>query len=363
MSQMGPQPQPGIEAIALYESGKAPGAGHPHPVKLSANENPYGPSPAAKAAYAAAAGDLHRYPGTDHRALREALAARHGLNAGQILCGNGSDELLHLIAQAYAGAGDEVLYPEHGFLIYPIVARGAGASPVPVPEKDRRVDVAALLAAVTDRTKILFLANPANPTGSYLPRAELQRLVEGLPPRVLLVLDGAYAEYVDGYDGGAEFVAGRENVVMTRSFSKAYGLGGLRLGWAYGPQAVVDNLNRLRGPFNLSAAQQAAGIAALGDLAHLTHTVKETQRLRGQLAAGLAALGIPSDPSAANFILARFASGEEAAAADAALAAEGLIVRRVVAYGLPAALRITIGDESACDRVLAALAAFKKGLK
>lgn len=355
------RPQPGILEIAPYVAGESAVEGVAEPLKLSSNENPFGPPAAAVEAFRAAAGSLHRYPSTDHAALRRAIGEVHGLDPGRIICGAGSDEILTFLCQAYAGPGDEVIHTEHGFLMYRISALAAGATPVCVPERERRVDVDAILAACGPRTRLVFVANPANPTGTMIPEAEVARLAEGLPPQALLVLDGAYAEYVEGFDGHAGLVTARENAVMTRTFSKIYGLGGLRVGWGYGPPAVIDVLNRVRGPFNLSAAQLAAAEAAVRDAAHVAFCRAENARLRGWLTARLRALGLAVDDSAANFVLARFASAEAAAAADAALKAEGIIVRRVAGYGFPEGLRITVGTEAECRRVGDALARFLGG--
>lgn len=355
----GIHPKPGILDIALYVGGASHLDGQSSVLKLSSNENPFGPSEAAMQAFARAGHDLHRYPSTDHGALRAAIGEVWGIDPAQIACGVGSGELLKILADAYAGAGDEVVYTEHGFSMYPIYAKACGATSVVVPEKARHVDVDAILAACSARTRLVYLANPANPTGTMIPAAEVARLADGLPPQALLVLDGAYAEYVPDFDAGRDLVAARENVVMTRTFSKIYGLGGLRIGWAYGPQAVIDVINRLRGPFNLSAAALAAAEAAMRDTAHTARCRSENARWRDWMAAGLAELGVPSDPSSANFILARFADTAEAQGCDAYLRAQGIIVRQVGGYGLPACLRITVGDESACRRVVHAVAQFK----
>lgn len=354
-----PEPQPGILDIALYQSGKSAFPGVENPLKLSANENPFGASPRVGEAIAAELASLHRYPATDHKILREEIARHHDLPADQIICGVGSDEILHLAAQAYAGPGDEVVYTEHGFSVYPIVAQAAGATPVTAPERERVADVDAILKACSEKTKIVFLANPNNPTGTMIGGNEVARLAEGLPNRCLLVLDGAYAEFVEGFDGGASLAASRPNVLMTRTFSKLYGLGGLRVGWGFGPREVIDTLTRIRGPFNLSNLQIAGAVAALEDTEFTRKTLDENNRNRAMLAAGLAALGIPSDTSSANFILARFASAEEADAAFHHLGKQGLIVRQVGGYGLPEALRITVGTEENCRAVLAALTSFK----
>ena len=353
------QPQPGIMDIDLYQGGQSALPGRTDVLKLSSNENPFGPSDAALEAYRRAAHNLHRYPSTDHAALRAAIGGKHGLDPARIICGVGSDEVITFLCQAYAGPGDEVVYCQHGFLMYPISARAVGATPVVAPETGRRADVDAMLAACTDRTRLVFLANPNNPTGTMLSGAEVTRLADGLPPRAILVLDGAYAEYVGDFDGGAALATERDNVVMTRTFSKVYGLGGLRIGWGYGPRAIIDVLNRIRGPFNLSTTQLDVAKAAVRDTAHLDRCLAENARLRPWLAEALAAQGVPSDPSHANFILARFASEAEAMACDAWLREAGIIVRRVASYGLPDCLRITIGDESACRRVAHAVAQFR----
>jgi histidinol-phosphate aminotransferase len=353
------KPQPGILDIALYEGGKAHVAGVANVVKLSSNENPFGPSDKAKEAFGRTVHALHRYPSTDHSDLRDAIAEIHKLDAGRIICGAGSGEILNSLCQAYAGPRDEVVFTEHSFLMYPIYSMAVGATPVVVPERERTVDVDAILAACNRRTRLVYLANPNNPTGTMISAAEVARLAENLPPQALLVLDGAYAEYVEGYDGGAALVDARQNVVMTRTLSKIYGLGGLRIGWGYGPRHVIDVLNRIRGPFNLSTTQLETAEAAVRDQAFVAYCRGENSRMRSWLANALAELGVPSDTSLANFILARFASQEEAEACDAYLLKQGLIVRRVAGYKLPHCLRITIGDEASCRQVAHAVAQFK----
>ncbi len=353
------RPQPGILDIALYEGGKAHVAGVQNAVKLSSNENPFGPSDKAKDAFARSVHTLHRYPNTDHASLREAIAEVHGLDAGRIICGVGSDEIITFLCQAYAGPNDEVLFTEHGFLMYRISAMAVGATPVQVAERERTTDVDALLAACSHRTKLVFIANPNNPTGTMISPAEVERLAAGLPQQAILVLDGAYAEYVDDFDAGLSLIEKRPNVVMTRTFSKIYGLGGLRIGWGYGPKKIIDVLNRIRGPFNLSTTQLDVAEAAVRDQEHVTRCRTENARMRQWLAHALAELGVPSDTSSANFILARFANPEEAEACDAFLQEQGLIVRRVGGYNLPHCLRITIGDEASCRRVAHAVAQFK----
>ena len=352
-------PQPGILDIALYQGGKSSVAGVANAVKLSSNENPFGPSDKAKDAFQRSIHSLHRYPNTDHASLRQAIGDVHDLDPARIICGAGSDEIITFLCQAYAGPKDEVVFTEHGFLMYRISSMAVGATPVEVPERERTADVDAILAACNRRTKLVFIANPNNPTGTMISPADMARLAAGIPSQAILVIDGAYAEYVDGYDGGAALIEARGNVVMTRTFSKIYGLGGLRIGWGYGPSHIIDVLNRIRGPFNLSTSQLDAAEAAVRDRDHVNRCRSENTRLRHWLAEALAALGVPSDTSLANFVLARFADAAEAEACDTYLQGQGLIVRRVSGYKLPHCLRITIGDESSCRRVAHAMAQFK----
>ncbi len=353
------KPQAGIMDIALYVGGAAHVEGVSNVLKLSSNENPMGPSDAAKEAFSRAVHSLHRYPNTDHASLRQAIGDVWSVDPEQVICGVGSDEIIHFLCQAYVGKSDEVIFTEHGFAMYRIATLAAGGTPVEVRENERMTDVDAILAACNKKTKLVFLANPNNPTGTMICQAELARLAEGLPPQAILVLDGAYAEYVEGYDAGLKLIEARENVVMTRTFSKIYGLGGLRVGWGYGPRAIVDVLNRIRGPFNLSTAALAAAEAAVKDTAYIVKCREENARWREWLATGLAEIGVPSDTSTANFILARFGSETEANACDDYLRSEGILVRRVAGYKLPNCLRITVGDESACRRIVHAVAQFK----
>jgi len=354
-----PVVQPGIMDIALYQGGKSAIAGRDDVLKLSSNENPLGPPPAAIEAIRAAAGNVHRYPNTDHAELRAAIGAVHGLDPDQIICGVGSDEVLQFVTQAYAGPGDEILYTEHGFSMYPILARMAGATPVSVPERERVVDVDAILGAVNDRTKLVLLTNPGNPTGTRLDDAEITRLADGLPGHVVLVIDAAYAEYAEGYDGGAALAGTRGNVLMTRTFSKIYGLGGLRIGWGYAAREMIDVLSRIRQPFNLSDVQMDAALAAVTgrDWTRDCATLNAEQRAR--MTGGLRQLGLACDESQTNFVLARFADEAEANSANAALLAAGIIVRSPKNYGFAEGLRITVGTEEQTGRVLDALGAWR----
>lgn len=351
------RPQPGILDIALYQGGASAIAGHAAPLKLSSNENPFGPSPAAVTAMADAVAQSHRYPSIDHADLRGAIAEVHGLAADNIICGVGSDEVIHFLCQCYAGPGDEVLYTQHGFGMYPIAARAAGATPVQVAEADRVVDIDALIAGITDATRLIFIANPSNPCATMIESGEIARLADAVPKQCLLVLDGAYVEFAEGYDGGRALVEARENVVMTRTFSKVYGLGGLRVGYGYAPRHVIDTLNRIRGPFNLSAMALAGAEAAVRDVDWVAECLRVNAAERTRLVGGLRQLGLGCDDSHANFVLARFVDEAAADAADTHLKRDGIIVRAPKSYGLPDCLRITVGKPEDNTRVLASLTA------
>ena len=356
-----PAANPGILEILPYAPGKSTARGS-RVHKLSSNESPFGASALARAAFASKANCLEFYPDGSAAALREAIANRYGLNPASIVCGAGSDELLQLLAHAYLGVGDEAVYSQHGFLVYPIAISANGARAVVAPEVDCTADVDAMLKCVGPKTRMVFLANPNNPTGTYLPFNEVKRLHEGLPKTTLLVLDAAYAEYVrrNDYESGLELVATSENVVMTRTFSKIYGLAGLRLGWAYCPSHVADALNRIRGPFNVSSPAIAAGIAAIGDQQGIENAVAHNEKWLVVLTEKFAAMGIRVTPSVGNFLLLHFAAtgAKTAQAADAFLLGHGIILRRMEAYGLPHCLRMTVGSEAANLAVIAALAEF-----
>jgi len=361
-AKRGPNPRPGILDIAPYVPGTSalPGAGKV--IKLSSNETPLGPSPRAVEAYLAEAAHLSRYPDGSARPLREALAKRYGLDAARIVCGAGSDELLNLLAAAYLGPGDEAIYSEYGFLVYKIAILAHGATPIVAPERDLTADVDAILARVSDATRMVFIANPNNPTGTYLSFDAVKRLHAGLPEHVILVLDAAYAEYVraNDYEAGIELVATTQNTVMTRTFSKIYGLAALRLGWAYCPAPIADALNRIRGPFNITGPSIAAGVAALNDKKHMQDAVEHNTVWRGRIAEALERIGLRVTPSAANFLLVHFPrnSGKSARAADAYLHQHRIILRRVEEYGFPDALRMTVGTEDENRAVIEALSAF-----
>lgn len=357
-----PVPKRWVMEIAPYVPGRSTTDDGRKVSKLSSNENPLGTSRKAREAFAAAATSLERYPDASAAALREALAAKHGLDPARIIYGNGSDEVLHLAAGAFAGPGDEVLYVNYGFTVYPIAARRVGATPVTAPDKDYATDVDAILAAVTDRTRIVFVANPNNPTGTYAPRAEIERLHAGLRSDILLVLDHAYAEYIEGQDddGGMELAQRADNVLVTRTFSKMYGLAAERIGWGYGAPAIIEAMHRIRLPFSITIAGTAAAVAALGDEDFVATARAHNAKWRAWFADEIARLGnagLRAIPSQANFILVLFEGELTAEAAYHGLMDAGYIVRWLPGQGLPHGLRITIGTEDETKGVVAALRA------
>ncbi len=357
-----PSPRPGVLAVDPYVPGRSKIAGAGPVIKLSSNETPLGPSPRAVEAYREAACHLDRYPDGSSTALREALGAAHGLDPTQIVCGNGSDELFHVLAQAYLGPGDEAIYTEHGFLVYRIAILAAGATPVIAPERNLTADVDAILERVSPRTRAVFIANPNNPTGTYLNAAEIRRLRNALPENVLLVLDGAYAEYVsdDDYEAGTELAGATANTIMTRTFSKIYGLAAARAGWGFMPAPIADSMNRIRSPFNLAGPSQAAAIAGLGDKAHVERAQAHNKLWREKVTRELREMGYGVPESAANFVLIPFGTepGRTAHDADDYLIGKRIITRQLAAYKLPNALRMTIGLEGENRAALDALREF-----
>ncbi len=351
------QPRPGIMKVAPYVGGASTIKGANRVIKLSSNENPFGPSPKAIEAYQSCAQSLELYPEA-HTALHETIADVFGIEADRIVLGCGSDEIIAMLIRAYAGPGDEVLYSEHGFLMFKLTATTAGATPVAAPETDLQTDVDALIGMLSERTKLVFVANPNNPTGSMIGRAEIERLADAMPPQALLVLDGAYAEYVraEDTDGALDLVRARDNIVVTRTFSKIHGLAAVRLGWCYAPEHVIGVLNRFRGPFNVTQPALAAGVAAMRDQAYVEHCRITNEVWRDWLAKELVAAGFGVLPSQGNFLL--IEAGERVADLDAHLLSRGLIARRVEEYGLPHHLRITVGTEEACKLVADAARAF-----
>ncbi len=356
-----PIPRPGIDKIAAYVPGASQAPGAPRVFKLSSNESPLGASPAAIQALSAAVTSLQLYPDGASTALRQALADRHGLEAERILCGCGSNEIIGLVAQAYLDSGDEAVIPRYGFSEFEIVTRANGGVPVMAAETDFTADVDAMLAAVTPRTRIVFLANPNNPTGTFLPAAEIRRLHAGLPPHVILLLDEAYAEYAGNpWESGLALARAAQNVVVTRTFSKIFGLASLRVGWGYFPVAMAEAINRIRFPFNVSSVAQAAAKAAMEDEVFLQAARDHNDRWRPWLEREFTALGLRVTPSACNFLLVHLPEGKSAAEAYNALLIQGVIVRPLSAYGLPKALRISVGSEEGNRTLIRSFATFMK---
>jgi histidinol-phosphate aminotransferase len=355
-------PKPGVLDIAPYVGGRATVSGVTDPIKLSSNESALGASPKALAAYEQAVKSVSIYPEGSAQILREAIGEAYGLDPSRIVCGNGSNELLSLLANAYLSPGDEVLFTEYAFIVYRLATLSNSGVPMSVPEKNFRADVDAMLARVSPKTRLVYLANPNNPTGTYLTGDEVRRLYAGLSPDTLLVIDAAYAEYVrqSDYESGMEMAAQLPNVVMTRTFSKVYGLAGLRVGWAYCPAPVADVLHRVRDPFNVSVPAQCAAAAALRDHGHVRRCVEHNERWRAWITDAIRATGLVVGDSVGNFVLIRFprVSGKTAADADRFLCERGLILRGVANYGLPDCLRLTVGPEAANRKVAAALAEF-----
>jgi histidinol-phosphate aminotransferase len=355
-------PRPGLLDIKPYTPGAAAPEGA---VKLSSNENALGCSPKAAEAFKDAADKLHVYPDGGATVLRDAIAKAEGIEADRIVCGAGSDELLQLIGRAYLDPGDTVVQTQYGFLVYRLVAMQSGAHIVSAPESNYTADIDSVIETAKDGAKIVFIANPNNPTGTWIPDSEIRRLREGLPEDTLLVVDGAYAEFVDepGYGDPLKLVDDYKNTVVTRTFSKIHGLAGLRLGWMYGPKEIVDVIHRVRGPFNVNLPAIEAGVAAIKDKDFVAKSIAHNDRWLGYLTQSIRGLGLEVTPSVCNFVLVHFPdeAGKDAASANAFLAERGLIVRPVQPYGLPNALRITVGLDEDNRRVVEALEAFVKG--
>jgi histidinol-phosphate aminotransferase len=359
---MMPSPKPGILDITPYVGGRAAVAGVKNAIKLSSNETPLGPSAKTVEALAKASHDIHLYPEGSAKILREAIGEVHGLDPARIVCsGDGSDAILTMLANAYLRAGDEVLFSEHDFIVYRIATLANSAKPIEIADPHLCFDVDGALRLMSDKTRILFIANPNNPTGSYISHQQMRRLHAGLPEQALLVIDAAYSEYVrkNDYEAGIEMVSNYPNVVMTRTFSKVYGLAGMRIGWTYAPTSVCDVLNRIRGPFNVSMMQQHTAAAAVRDRAHVERSIVHNDQWKAYLTEEIRELGLTVNESVANFVLIQFPKGKKSAAeADAFLSAKGLILRAVGNYGLPDALRLTVGTAEANQRVVGALREF-----
>lgn len=358
-----PAARPEIFSVSPYVGGEAKLPGYDTPLKLSSNECAFGPPPLAIDAIKVSATQVHRYPDGSSHKLRTALGESFGLDPARILCGNGSDEILGLLIQSYGGPGTELIMSEFGFAMYEISGKLCGCTVIKAPEKNLTTDVDAILARVTPRTRLVMIANPNNPTGSLLPQGEVERLRAGLPDNVVLVLDAAYAEYVDkpAYDAGVKLVDAGSNTVMARTFSKVYGLGGMRLGWCYAPPEIIDVLSRVRPPFNVNYIATAAGLAALAEPGWVEKNRLHNDLERRRLAERLQQCGLHVYPSEANFLLVDFGQSERAESADAYLRQNGIIVRAMKSYNLPACLRISIGTTAECNRVAEVLAAFCHG--
>lgn len=358
-----PRPRPEVMEISPYVGGESTVAGVNRVLKLSSNEGAFGVPPGAIEAYKQAAEEIYRYPDGDATELRRAIGARFKLDPAKIVCGCGSDDLIYQLCLAYGGHGRDIVMSAHGFAIYHIAGTYAGSKIIKTPERNLTADVDAMVAAVSPSTRIVFLANPNNPTGSLLPYEEVARLRAGLPPEVLLVLDAAYAEYIDrpDYDPGVRLVDANDNTVMLRTFSKIFGLGGMRVGWAYGPPSVIDVFNRVRAPFNITLPTQAAAIAALAEPGWVEKGRAHNKEYRAKLAAGLQEAGVKVWPSEGNFVLADFGTPDKAKAADAFMRTRGIIARPVGGYGLPHCLRITVGTADEVDIVITSVTEFMSG--
>ena len=352
------KPQPGIMKIDLYEGGVSHLEGQVEAVKLSSNENPFGPSPKAVEAYSKSGNALHRYPPTSHEQLRSAISGILDLPPDNIICGVGSDEIISLLCQTFSGQGDEVIYTEHGFAMYKISALAAGANPVVAKENNRTTDINTILNKCNETTRLIFIANPNNPTGTMINLNQVQELAMKIPKRALLVLDGAYAEYVDNYDGGIQLAKKRDNVIMIRTFSKIYGLGGMRVGWGFSSKSIIEALQRVRGPFNLSVPALAVAEAAIEDQDYVEKCKEENNATRDWLIERLRKLGLSCDSSFTNFVLPRFKNQSQAELCDKYLQSKGFIVRRVDGYNLPDALRITVGDRNTCESLASVIEEF-----
>ena len=355
------RPLPHIEKTKPYVPGGKLHGADGRVIMLASNENPFGPSPKAIEAMRDVAAQVHVYPDPDYGALRRAIAAAKGIeDVSRLAVSAGSDEIIHLLTQAYAGPGDEILFTEHAFSMYNVSALGHGATSVVVPETDFTAGANALLGGVTERTKILFLANPNNPTGTMMSLEGLMRLQDSLPEHVMFVIDGAYAEYVgEAYEAEIrDLVDRRANTVMIRTFSKIYGLAALRLGWGYFPADIAETFQRIRPPFNINAFAVAAGIASIGDRDFIEKSRQHNAEWREIYVERLNAMGLPTPHSFANFVIPDFGSAERAQAANEFLKTNRVLVRAIAGYGLPTRLRITVGTAEDNETVLGLLAEF-----
>ena len=344
--------------MPLYESGGSVIEGKDNVVKLSANENMNGPCHEVLNQFAYYSKNIFEYPDSNHTALRSKIGEVHNIDPSRIICGAGSDEIIQLLCRCFAERNDEVIYTEHGFLMYKLSALASGAKPVEVKEANRTASVDYICEAITARTKIIFLANPNNPTGTMISEIEIEKLLNKIPNNILLVLDGAYAEYVDSFDGGISLVNKFSNLFVTRTFSKIFGLGGLRVGWGYGSRDIIDVLNSVRSPFNVSSLGLKMAELSIAD----KNFVKEQRELnkvnRELLRNKLCDLGLSIDKSFANFLLLRFVSEDQTNLIDTFLKEKGFILRKVSSYGLPKCLRLSIGNKEVCEKLYLTLAEY-----
>lgn len=349
-----PKSTQSIYSISPYIGGDVTPTGFVRRVVLASNENPYGPSESVKKVVRDYTNKIHCYPSGAANNLRQAIAKAHDLDHNWLVTGNGSEDILHMLARTFAGPGDEILIPQHGFGVYKIATLAVGATPVIVPRVDFKLTVDAVISRVTERTKIFYLDHPGNPIAHYLTNSEIDELLERMPSHVLVVFDSAYSEYMDArdYHSGTKWVQKYPNVVMARSFSKAYGMANLRLGWLYAHPEIVDPIHRIRPPFNTTGLSQAAGIAALDDQDWISHCVSLNKENLAKFISNIEALNIPILPFASNFVMARF---NDAAKVYRYLGEKGLVVRPMGAYELPDYLRITIGKAEEMDELVTVL--------
>ena len=345
---------PSVARMASYELADL---GDPNTISLAQNESAMAPSPAALTAGAAGLEDAARYPDPDWRTLRTAIAANHPIGVENVLCGAGSMELIGCIVRAFTGPGDTVLGTQHGYLFVATAAQQAGAAYLKAPEPDLAVSVDEILALVDSATRLVFVCNPGNPTGTRIPNAEIVRLREALPQDVLLIVDQAYAEFDDQDHEPVFALVARGDTVVTRTFSKAYALAGIRVGWGAFPSAIGVEVRKLLNPSNIATQSQAMAAAAMIDQAHMRSAVGKIEKLRDETAARLRAAGYKVADSHANFLLVRFRDADAASRADHALRAAGLILRGVAGYGLADALRATIGSPEVMARMVETLEA------
>ncbi len=344
--------------IPLYESGESAIQGKENVVKLSANENMNGPCNEVLNQFADYSKNIFEYPDSNHFALRNKIGEVHNIDPNRVICGAGSDEIIQLLCRCFCERNDEVIYTEHGFLMYKLSALATGATPVQVKETNRTASIDRICAAITSNTKIIFLANPNNPTGTMISEIEIEQLLNKIPDNILLVLDGAYSEYVDSFDGGISLVEKFANVFVTRTFSKIFGLGGLRVGWGYGARDIIDVLNSVRSPFNVSSLGLKMAELSIADV-NFVNEQRELNRVnRDMLRNKLLDLGLKIDQSFANFLLVRFVSEEQANTIDSFLKENGFILRKVGSYGLPKCLRLSIGNKETCERLYQTLAKY-----